>query len=66
MPLYNTMPADIKASLEEYFKDEPHKVQLWWVTNNPGFGGIRPCIAYGINPQKVRAWLKAQQEGHLP
>lgn len=51
-----TCAQECRRLVAEFFKDEPHKVDLWFRTPNPSFGGIKPNELIELG----RAWKLLQ------
>ncbi len=57
----------ISQGLAKFFKNEPHKIVLWMMTQNLNFGGATACqlIASG-RANKVAAFVKSAMEENEP
>ena len=55
----------IAKHFAEFFKDEPEKITMWWLTKNPLIGGIEPCRLWCIQPNKFKRWIKNLIDGDI-
>ena len=55
----------IAEHVGEFFKDEPHKIGLWYSLVNPNFGYISPSNLISLGrAHKVRQFVQAKTEGY--
>jgi len=56
---------EIAKHLAEFFKDDPKKITMWWLTENPLLGNIEPCRFWCMRPNKFRKWIKNLVDGNI-
>lgn len=58
----------MRALVNEFFHDRPHLIEIWWSTENPMLGGIRPddMIKIPGRAEKMLKIFKNMQEGNMP
>lgn len=56
-----------KRLVAEFFKREPHKIKLWWLTKNPGLGNVSPVDMLLVGREKkLYEFIKSSLEGNRP
>jgi len=53
---------EIADFLARFFKDDPSKISLWWITPNLNFGGVTPAHLYAYRPDKVILFIQYAKE----
>jgi len=66
-----TNPSDAETEartlVSEFFKDEPHKADIWWKAPNPSLGGVEPETMLKIGrTDKLLKIIKQHLEGISP
>lgn len=62
-----TCEEEARALVSEFFKDEPHKAEIWWTIPNPMLGNVAPEIMLKIGRgDKLLKQIKNQLEGNVP
>jgi len=62
-----SIPPDVYEPVLEFFKGDHDKTHLWFTTENPLLGGIKPTFMIAVGRKiKLRAFIKSQLEGNMP